>query len=130
MLRWLMENLRRSGEARRARKAGMLYPESLTVVTCDEAGIRGEAPGSEPWSIAWPELVRVEIHTTDQGPWAADVFWVLYTASAVHAVPQGATGERELLERLQQLPGFDNEAVIAAMTSTDNQAWTCWERGG
>jgi len=29
---------------------------------------------------------------------------------------------------LQQLPGFDNAAVIAAMQSTDNQRFLCWER--
>ena len=122
MLRWLKENLRRSAEARQARKEGKLYPESLTVVAFDETGIRGEAPGSEPWTIAWPELERVEIHTTDEGPWAADVFWVLRTASAAYAVPQGATGEKELFERLQALPGFANDAVIAAMGSVENRS--------
>ena len=129
MLRRLIGILRGPGEEkRRAKEAGLLYPESLTVVTFDDAGVRGEA-----WSIAWPALERVEIHTTDAGPLFPDVFWVLRTASAAsaaYAVPQGATGETELFERLQKLPGFDNEAVIAAMGSVENRSWVCWTRDG
>ena len=34
----------------------------------------------------------------------------------------------ELLSRLQQLPGFDNEAVIKAMGSTNNAKFLCWKR--
>ena len=107
----------------------MLHPESETVVEFGDEGIRGRAPGAEPWSIPWRDLERVEIRTTDEGPFTADVFWVLHTASAARVVPQGATGERELFERLQALPGFDNGAVIAAMGSVENQSWVCWERG-
>jgi hypothetical protein len=33
-----------------------------------------------------------------------------------------------LIERLQQLPGFDNEAVVAASSSTQNALYRCWER--
>jgi hypothetical protein len=43
-------------------------------------------------------------------------------------VPQGATGERALLERLQELPGFDDRAVIDAMSATARQRFLCWER--
>jgi hypothetical protein len=35
-----------------------------------------------------------------------------------------------MLEKIQQLPGFDNEAVIKAMTSTTNNRFICWQRSG
>jgi hypothetical protein len=41
---------------------------------------------------------------------------------------QGATGDDQLLERLQALPGFDNNAVIAAMSSASNRRFLCRER--
>lgn len=44
------------------------------------------------------------------------------------AVPQGATGDGELLWRLQELPGFDNAAFIDAMTCTDDRVFRCWTR--
>jgi hypothetical protein len=43
------------------------------------------------------------------------------------AIPQ-MVGTEALLEHLQTLPGFDNDAVIAAMQSTENQLFLCWER--
>lgn len=34
----------------------------------------------------------------------------------------------DLLERLQRLPGFDNEAVVAASASSTEARFTCWAR--
>ena len=79
--------------------------------------------------MEWDDLQRVEIVTTDHGPFAPDVFWVLHGLKAGCVIPQGATGEKELLERLQALPGFRYEAVIEAMSSTENRRFLCWERG-
>ena len=75
-------------------------------------------------------LDAVVVETNDTGPWDADVLWLLFGAggSSGCVIPQGATGERELLGRLQSLPGFDNERLIAAMSCTDNQQFVCWRR--
>jgi hypothetical protein len=43
------------------------------------------------------------------------------------AVP-GASVTDELLDRLQALPGFDNEQMIRAMSSTDDAQFLCWQR--
>lgn len=72
-------------------------------------------------TVELEDLQRVEILTTDQGPFRPDVFWVLHGSETSCVGPQGATGERELLDRLQKLPGFRNEAVIKAMPSTENR---------
>jgi hypothetical protein len=43
-------------------------------------------------------------------------------------VPQGIEGEINLLDCLQALDGFDNEMLIKAMASHENQRFLCWER--
>jgi hypothetical protein len=81
-------------------------------------------------TIRWDDLAEVGIITTDEGPWAEDVFWLLIGSDGKSgcAVPQGAEGSKVLLEALQKLPGFDNEAVIKAMGSTSNAKFTCWKK--
>ena len=46
----------------------------------------------------------------------------------LHVIPQGAAGEEGLLDRLQKLEGFDNNAVIEAMSATENERFVCWRR--
>ena|SRR5882672_10016355 len=81
-------------------------------------------------TIRWDDLAEVGIITTDEGPWSEDVFWLLIGSDGKSgcAVPQGAEGSKVLLEALQKLPGFDNEAVIKAMGSTSNARFTCWKK--
>jgi hypothetical protein len=81
-------------------------------------------------TVRWADLAEVGIITTDEGPWSEDVFWLLVGCDGKSgcAVPQCAEGSKELLEVLQKLPGFDNEAVIEAMGSTSNAKFTCWKR--
>jgi hypothetical protein len=105
-----------------------LLPESRYNVQVSESGVSCTDPDGAIESVAWSNLQQVEIVTTDHGPFLPDVFWVLHGLDTVCVVPQGATGDRELMERLQQLPGFRNEAVIDAMSSTDNRRFLCWEK--
>ena len=79
-------------------------------------------------TVLWSELQNVTIMTTDEGPFSDDVFWVLSGSETGCLVPSEAEGMKELLPRLQQLPGFDNEAVIRAMGSTGNEKFLCWRR--
>lgn len=86
------------------------------------------ANGGETETVRWDDLQEVGIVTTDEGPAAEDVFWLLLGANGRCAVPSGADGMKELLARLQKLPGFDNESVIKAMGSTENAKFVCWKR--
>lgn len=104
-------------------------PTAMSV-RCDDAGIHAAFADGAAWTVGWGELERVVIRTTDEGPFADDVIWMLQTPGGVYAVPQGVEGESALLERLQALPGFDNQAVISAMGSVDNAVFPCWRRGG
>ncbi|MEM7776356.1 MAG: hypothetical protein AAF732_12175 [Pseudomonadota bacterium] len=94
------------------------------VITC---------PGSNGkiQQMRWDDLGRVLVETTDGGPAVCDVFWVLlpndYPDRAGVVIPSDTTGMSDLLDALQsRLSGFDNEAVIKAMGSTDNQTFEIW----
>ena len=74
-------------------------------------------------------LASVRIITTAQGPFVPDVFWILETDGARLVIPQEAPGFDRVLDRLQTLPRFDNDAVIRAMTCTDAGEFLCWQTG-
>lgn len=106
-----------------------LQPESQFVVRVTDSDVVCERPDGQTERVAWEELQAFIVETTDGGPWVADVFWILVGANNSGCViPQGATGDKALLERLQQLPGFNNEELIRAMGSTSNQKFLCWQR--
>lgn len=87
-----------------------------------------EHPDGTTESIDWDEIHRVEVVTTDEGPFLPDSFWVLTGDQVQCIIAQGAKGEKVLLERLQTLPEFDNDALISAMGSTSNERFLCWDR--
>ena len=106
-----------------------LDPESRFVVArMSETEIVCERPDGKTERVGWGDLQRVEILTTSDGPIAPDVFWILHGTVGGCAIPHGATGDRELLERLQTLPGFDNATLIEAMGSTTERRFLCWQR--
>ncbi len=98
-------------------------------VSVDDAGISCVDYQGQARSVPWTELGAVGITTTDKGPWADDVLWVLHDRSGQVrlVIPSGAEGNEALLRDLQALPGFDNEQVIQAMCSTSNAHFPCWK---
>lgn len=102
--------------------------EANWIVTVSDVEISCRRPNGEIESVTWDDLKIVVIETTDEGPYAPDVFWYLAGEKSGCVVPNGATGEEEMLKHLQLLPNFDNEALISAMSSTDNNKFVCWKR--
>ena len=98
-------------------------------VTFDDTGARRVTPDGLVEEVLWDDLVEVRIVTTAGGPFSEDVFWLLVGADGANgvAVP-GSAATDDLLDRLQALPGFDNEQMILAMGSTDEAQFLCWER--
>ena len=81
--------------------------------------------------LAMDALVKIEIITTDQGPFAQDLFWHLTDEIGQTAIiPGGATDATELLDRLGSLTGFNHMAVMSAMSSTENARFQIWSRPG
>ncbi|MFK8112159.1 MAG: hypothetical protein AB8B91_08140 [Rubripirellula sp.] len=102
---------------------------SLTcrLTTIDEAAFTCTRSDQTLASIHWTDLKRVLIVTTDEGPFLEDVFFVLDAGEHSFVIPQSDPLSGVLLERLQELPGFDNEAVVQSMGSVSNDRFVCWE---
>lgn len=115
-------------DSKRCASEPALQPESRFVVRLSDTGVICERPDGKVEGVGWADLQKVEVVTTSDGPFAPDVFWVLHGTDGGCAVPQGATGESQLLERLQRLPGFDNAAFIEAMSSASDRRFLCWQR--
>ncbi len=103
-------------------------PGPTDRVTFDETGVTRVLPDGKTEALRWEDLQEVGIWTTDEGPAQEDVYWMLIGTDGGCAVSGSAEGIKELLKRLQQLPGFDNEAVIKAMGCTSNNKFVCWKR--
>lgn len=79
-------------------------------------------------SIMISEIDDVTIFTNDSGPVGIDLWWRLSGNGKLLFVPGGATGEQEMLHRLQKLSDFNNEELIRAMGSTDNAEFLIWKK--
>jgi len=102
-------------------------PEAEFVVEVDPKGVRCRRPDGAEESVTWKDLRAVLLETNDSGPIGIDVIWILAGSNSDCIVPMGATGESALIDALQALPGFDNEALIRATTSFENNRFLCWE---
>ena len=111
----------------RRRSSSALFEREVVVVDINDR-VTASFPNGDSQSITWSGLKKVEIWTNDSGPWGADVWWVLTDSEGYCSYPQGATGEQELIPKLQELPGFDGEAFIRAMGSTSVAKFECWVR--
>lgn len=109
-------------------KAQLAMMENQVEITFDADGMTAVYPDGSARSVRWDDLESIIIETNDSGPWGSDVWWVLRGRTGECHYPMGAAGENEMLERLQQLPGFDNDAVIQAMMSAENAEFICWRR--
>ncbi len=109
-------------------KGDNLFPEKDYIIEITEVKISCKRPNGLIEEVTWKELKKVEIHTTDQGPFVEDVFWVLYGNERDCIIPQGATNNEELLSRLQDLPDFNNKMLIEAMSCTDNNEFLIWQK--
>jgi len=101
-------------------------------VEFDDTMVRRRRVNGTVESITWDELDAIDIVTTDEGPYVDDVFFLLIgrDPSRGCAISNEAKGFPLLLARLQSLPGFDNGAVIRAMTTAVNARFVVWRRSG
>ena len=115
--------------SRKAPPAKSAEPEAQIVVRIDDDGIAATYPDDTELALRWDDVQRIAIETNDQGPWGSDVWWVVESGSARCAYPLGADGDAEALAAFQaRFEGFAHDAVIQAMTCTENRRFVCWER--
>jgi hypothetical protein len=105
-----------------------LQPESQYIVRTTDTWVSCTTPDGITEQVEWNDLESVLIATTSMGPFLPDVFWILKGVSDQCMIPLGATGDEELLARLQSLPGFDSMVFAEAMSSTTDKLFVCWRR--
>jgi hypothetical protein len=77
--------------------------------------------------VRWDALVEVTLITTSRGPFEEDVFFLLaYDDGSNSTIPLGEA--EQMLPRLQELPGFDNESFIRAMGVSHESICSLWRR--
>ncbi len=79
--------------------------------------------------IPWADVEKIDILTTDQGPWAEDLWWLFYLKGQAEPVQLGSevTGCNQLFNALENhFQTADMETVIQAMGSTSNQVFHIW----
>jgi hypothetical protein len=104
-----------------------LDPESRYIIHLSETEVSCHRPDGTVESVRWDDLQKVELLTNGDGPFLPDHFWLLHGGKGGCCIPWGATGDLELLHRLQELPGFDNQAILKPMSSQEVRH-VCWQR--
>lgn len=107
-------------------RAGMTSGFSVVF---DERLIIVQDAAGQPRELPWGAIAGVIIETTSAGPFVTDLFWHIEARDPRQSlvVPMDADGEHELLKAMQsRLQGFDNMAVVEAMSSTDDAQFKIW----
>jgi len=101
------------------------------VVRFDEDGVSCTRPFTPPLTerVRWSDLGAVIIQTAAVQPTRC---WLLLSRNGQGGciIPLDAEGCDRLLERLQKLPGFSNDAVEFASQCVEQPNVLCWEREG
>ena len=102
-----MEFVKRFREQWAAWHRRRLFPESRVLVVIEDNLVQCTWPGKEPAVLSLNHLNKVVIETTDAGPFACDLFWILEDHAGTRlTIPKGATGEDDLVTYLLDLDGY------------------------
>lgn len=126
MLEWLKRRRQQISTPESGRATAM----SRVAVSFDDHMIRVKMPTGAVQSLRWSDIGAVNIVTTADGPFEPDLFWLIQSLDRKTnlTIPMGAEGEHDLLRRMQaRLSGFDNMAVVEAMSSTGPAGFVVWE---
>lgn len=87
------------------------------------AGGRGKNNYRDP-----KKLNKIWIVTNNLGPFFEDIFWKFEHPEGDFYFPQAKDQSGVLLKTLQDLKGFDNQAVIEAMQCSKKNEFLVWDR--
>lgn len=99
------------------------------TVSLDEKAIRIQEPGGALHVVPWGSIAQVTIRTEHSAQRGFDLAWVLILRDGRASVvlPVDAEGEHELVKVMQaRLPGFDNMAVVEAMSAATDEDFLVW----
>lgn len=116
-----------------ARAPYLIGEEQLIRVGTSATALTLSHPDGQTVVIPWDDVTAVRLRTSDEGPLVEDVFWLIDRRDGMPtiSIPNGATGVADLVTMVGSvLEGFDHDAIVAAMASTENADFTAWLRPG
>ncbi|MEM9287993.1 MAG: hypothetical protein AAGA36_06625 [Pseudomonadota bacterium] len=105
------------------------YINGWTVTLTDDTIGSSDFEGTSQ-SISKDDLHKVVIVTDSSGPWGEDLIWLGYDIKGELAFgfPLGAKNEQDFIRYLTTLPGYDDKALVNAMSSTSEAYFIIWQR--
>ncbi|MBD3188919.1 hypothetical protein GF325_18980 [Candidatus Bathyarchaeota archaeon] len=105
----------------------MSIPDTTSIQGFTEHGFLANIDG-EIVEVRYDDITSIRIETTNQGPFLPDCFWIVETERVTITLENDDPSFTMLLPKLQDLPGFNNKAVILAMGSVDHAGFLVWEK--
>lgn len=102
-----------------------------TAIAVDEQGLKAIADEGELVAVAWDEVLKIGILTTDQGPFEDDLLWMFFYRDQDHvlAVPASALDAApDFFDHLKRFPGLDYDKITEASSSTDFAKFVLWRK--
>jgi hypothetical protein len=98
-------------------------------ITLNRRSVRLVGPPGTNRAMRRDDLSGVMVETHMSGDRVTDVWWLLYgrAGEPVMRAPQGASGEKDLVDWLMSLPGFDIDALTRAMRFRGNATFELWK---
>lgn len=79
--------------------------------------------------VEWDNLEEVGVRTTGTGPYFEDFFLLLHGKDNSGCVlPLQEAIDTGIVEKLQSLPGFDNEKLMQASLDLHESYYICWQK--
>ena len=103
--------------------------KSTPVLTIGENKMKISYPSGEFDEIAILDITKIEIVTTDDGPWNEDLWWVFSSKNREEplCVPQLSLGNERIFNLLEsRFTSVDMRAIQKAMGSTSNAKFEVW----
>jgi len=102
---------------------------AVCKITLNDRSVRLVGPPGAARAMRRADLSVVLVETHMSGERVSDVWWLLYGRAGEPALraPQGASGEKELVDWLMSLPGFDVDALTRAMRFRGNATFELWK---
>ncbi|SIO17752.1 hypothetical protein [Vannielia litorea] len=97
------------------------------LIELDEGALR-YMTGEGGMVVSLPEVVRIEIETTGEGPFVDDLFWLWVTPEGTARIPASAAGSEKMVDALAGFPGARYEQVIVASASTEPRLFIVWQK--
>ncbi|MCO6384361.1 MAG: hypothetical protein JXQ91_08080 [Vannielia sp.] len=97
------------------------------VIELDEGALR-YLTGEGGMVVSLPEVMRIEIETTGDGPMEDDLFWLWVTPEGTARIPASAAGSEKMVDALAGFAGARYEQVIAASGSTEPRLFIVWQK--